>query len=109
MPNLLYVIPPLVACGVAVLLVRSLLHKQRDRNRGWRVGHVGRDAMFYEEFADGVWQRIHVEGEMLMEKAHHVIYFGSLELPDWAKPRRNEIIARIKSEFRPPAYEYNDG
>ena len=71
---------------------------------GWRVGREGRDGMWYEERHDGVWQRIEVQGEMLMGRAHHVIYFDSIERwrqhPAWARGRRDEIIARIKSVFR---------
>jgi hypothetical protein len=77
---------------------------------GWRVGHRGRDCMYYEEWRDGAWQRLDISGEMLMGPAHHVIYFDSpsrwLTHPEWARHRRGEIIARIKSEFRPPDYEY---
>jgi hypothetical protein len=81
--------------------------------RGWRVGHRGRDQMYYEELRDGVWKRIDIDGEMLMGRAHHVIYFASperwREYPPWASQRRDEIIARIKSEFREPDYEYYAG
>lgn len=80
--------------------------------RGWRVGHRGRDEMYYEELRDGRWERIPISGEMLMGRAHHVIYFASprewLAYPDWARHRRTEIVARVKSEFRPPDYEYLD-
>jgi hypothetical protein len=80
--------------------------------RGWRVGHLGRDQMYYEEFIDGAARRISLDGEMLVGRAHHVIYFASpeqwqQEYPDWAIDRRDEIIARIKSEFREPDYEYS--
>ncbi|MBL0170373.1 MAG: hypothetical protein IPP90_06495 [Gemmatimonadaceae bacterium] len=82
-----------------------------DALRGWRVGHQGRDGMYYEELHDGAWRRIEVQGEMLMGRAHHVIYFASLEewqrYPEWARHRRAEIIARIVSEFRQPDYEYH--
>lgn len=78
--------------------------------RDWRVGHQGRDRMFYEELREGTWQRIDIDGEMLMGRAHHVIYFAAPEqwkqYPEWARDRRNEIISRIKMEFRPPDYEY---
>lgn len=78
--------------------------------REWRVGHQGRDRMYYEEQHHGIWKRIDIDGEMLIGTAHHVIYFASPEqwqsYPDWARHRREEIIARIKSEFRPPDYEY---
>jgi hypothetical protein len=81
-----------------------------ENERGWRVGHRGRDCMFYEERTGGAWQRIDISGEMLMGRAHHVIYFPTVQawakLPEWARHRREEIIARIKSEFREPDYEY---
>lgn len=79
--------------------------------RGWRVGHQGRDEMFYEEWHEGSWRRIRISGELLTGHAHHAIYFEPperwLNYPDWARHRREEIIARIKSEFRPPDYEYH--
>ena len=66
--------------------------------------------MFYEERLGGTWHRIEINGEMLMGRAHHVIYFPPPEawqdFPEWARHRREEIIARIKSEFREPDYEY---
>jgi hypothetical protein len=82
-----------------------------DKARGWRVGHQGRDSMYYEESHGGNWQRIAIDGEMLMGRAHHVIYFASPErwqgYPEWARDRRDEIISRIKSQFRAPDYEYH--
>ena len=78
--------------------------------RRWRVGHLGRDQMYYEEWHGGAWQRIRIDGEMLTGPAHHVIYFASpskwREYPAWARDRREAIVARITSEFRPPEYEY---
>ena len=66
--------------------------------------------MYYEELVNGRWERIDIDGEMLMGRAHHVIYFKSpaqwQSYPDWARHRRAEIIARIKREFRAPDYEY---
>jgi hypothetical protein len=103
---------PIIFGGVLALIVlAAVFQAQRTRttgaNRGWRVGHVGRDAMFYEEFRDGAWHRIEIDGEMLTGKAHHVIYFGSIRFPEWASGRRDEIITRIKSEFHSPDYEYD--
>ena len=78
--------------------------------RTWRVGHRGRDMMYYEEWRDGTWERLDIDGEMLTGRAHHVIFFRSpgdwRNGPAWARDRRDEIIARIKSEFREPDYEY---
>lgn len=81
-----------------------------DTDRDWRVGHTGRDQMYYEERRDGRWERIEIQGEMLTGRAHHVIYFATpsqwASYPAWAQGRRDEIIARIRSEFREPDYEY---
>jgi len=114
---------PLIAIGV-VLIARLLIGFSRAAalgashladhppEREWRVGHRGRDGMYYEEQHAGAWQRIDIDGEMLTGRAHHVIYFASPEAwqryPEWARHRREEIIARIKSKFRPPDYEYDD-
>ena len=76
----------------------------------WRVGHRGRDMMYYEEKIGGKWEHLDISGEMLMGRAHHVIYFASAgrwqTYPEWVRHRRAEIMARIKSEFRAPDYEY---
>ena len=80
--------------------------------RGWRTGHLGRDRLYYEERRGGAWQRIEIDGEMLMGRPHHVIHVPSPERwragPEWARGRRDEILARIRSEFREPDYEYDD-
>jgi hypothetical protein len=79
--------------------------------QGWRVGHQGRDQMYYEERHAGEWWRLEIQGEMLMGPAHHVIYFDSpaawQQYPAWARHRRAEIIARIMTVFRSPDYEYH--
>lgn len=66
--------------------------------------------MFYEERVGLHTQRIDLDGEMLMGRAHHVIYFRTAQewalYPEWARDRRDEIIARVKREFRAPDYEY---
>ncbi len=95
---------------VAVVLLVIRVKTVRDRRKGWRVGYQGRDSMYYEELMGGQWKRITIDGEMLSGRAHHVINFGSKDQwalhPEWAAGRRSEIIARIKSVFRMPDYEY---
>ncbi|MBS1910610.1 MAG: hypothetical protein JST22_01365 [Bacteroidetes bacterium] len=77
----------------------------------WRVGHQGRDSMYYEEFHDGEWRHLRLAGEMLVGTPHYVIYFGSgddwKKQPAWACDRRDEIIARIKSACPIPDYRYS--
>jgi hypothetical protein len=96
------------AIGLIILAAASRGRRTRntDARVSWRVGHVGRDSMYYEELRDGAWHRISIDGEMLTGVAHHVIYFSSIRFPDWAAGRREEIIERIKSSFHPPDYEY---
>ena len=96
---------------LVVAVVFAQFRKQPDYSRGWRVGHIGRDAMYYEDWRDGVWQRFEIAGEMRdlrVSEAHHAISFASTRFPEWASERRDEIVSRIKSEFRPPDYEYVD-
>lgn len=99
----------LLAAVLAVVTVKVGL----ARRRRWRVGHTGRDNMYYEERVNGQWERLEVQGEMLTGRAHHVIYFSSetvwRDYPDWARDRRDEIIGRIKRGFPPPDYEYHGG
>jgi hypothetical protein len=97
-----------VAVFLCFVLVKGAIYKRRGTKRGWRVGHRGRDAMYYEEWREGTWHRFEVDGEMLTGRAHHVIYFATTRFPDWASGRREAIIGRIKSEFHPPDYEYVD-
>jgi hypothetical protein len=108
--------PNVVVYTVAALVVSMpfgvYLSSHRDRKRGWRVGHRGRDEMFYEEVVNGRWERIWLDGEMLCGKAHHVIYFPSNKqwetFPVWTRGRQAEIFARIKHEFASPGYEYQE-
>lgn len=91
--------------------MRTPMKPSADPENSWRVGHTGRDCMYYEERIDDRWQRLEISGEMLMGPTHHVIYFASNEawnqFPEWARGRRPEIIQRIKSAFRAPEYEYH--
>jgi len=78
--------------------------------RTWRVGHYGRDHLYYEEWNEGAWRRIEIGGEMLIGRPHHVVYVPSpekwLAYPNWARHRRDEILERLRSELAPPDYEY---
>ena len=101
----------LAAGGSLLAIARWVVRGTESRRRGWRVGHVGRHGMYYEEFVDGKWRRILIDGEALVGPAHHVIYFASeeawQEYPAWARDRRPEIVARIKTRFSPPDYKHH--
>ena len=108
-PSLVLVV---VAALLSIAIVRGCLSKREDAKRGWRVGHIERDWMFYDELVGGSWERITIDGGMLIGKPHHVIYFPTPEewedMPVWAQGRQNEIVGRIKSAFTPPGYEYEE-
>lgn len=102
--------------GIGLLIVFLIMSFGKKtgpppQSGGWRVTHTGRDQMLYEERANGRWRSLVIDGEMLLGPAHHVIYFRSesewTRYPDWTQGRRDEIIARIKSRFQPPDYEYH--
>ena len=67
--------------------------------------------MYYEELHDGAWRRFDLYGEMAVGRAHHAIDFGSRadwnQHPEWARGRRDEIIARIKRSCPMPDYDYS--
>ena len=81
--------------------------KAREAERDWRVGHLGRDRICYEERHHGEWQRLEIDGEMLMGEAGHAVYFASPEAwrsyPEWARERRDEIVARVSAAMREEA------
>ena len=100
--------------GVSAVLVmapiiRMLYITRRNRSRGWRVGHSGRDSMFYDELRNGTWHRIDIGGELLKGTPHHVIYITHMQYPEWATGRSGEIVGRIKSVFKATEYAYDDG
>jgi hypothetical protein len=95
-------------------LVKSIFQSllRSDRRRGWRVGHQGRDSTFYDEWIDGGWERIVIDGEMQFssDDPQHVIWFPTddqwVDLPEWTHGRRDQILRRVQAELQPPRYEY---
>jgi hypothetical protein len=103
---------PLHVCGAlaAIVMIGAisyLLNDRKNKKRGWRVGHSGRDDMYYDEWRDETWKRIPIGGDMLTGEAHHVICFDSIEFPEWAFEHRELILQRVKQEFQPPDYRYH--
>jgi hypothetical protein len=84
------------------------------RTDGWTVEHSGRDRIVYREVVRGRLEDFVLDGEMLMGTPHHVVYVPGAEkwehtAPAWARGRREEIVARIRSRLREPGYEYEFG
>ncbi len=119
-----YSIPLIALC--AALLVKLLSARVRSefgasqgsgffdafKRKNWRVRHQGRDGVWYEEKHSGEWRQIDLNGVMIMGRAHHAIYFDSPEqwrgYQNWARGRRDEIVARIKRALPEPDYEHHD-
>ena len=95
-----------------ILKTLSSMLPNSDRKRGWRVGHKGRDSMFYDELIDGAWERVEIDGEMQggSDYPHHIVWFPNEEqwakLPHWTLGRREEVFRRVQEELKPPRYEY---
>ena len=104
-----------IAAGVVALaaFLNAWRVKKKDLARGWRCRRHGRDEFYYEEFIDGKWLRIAIDGEMLVGKPKHVFYLPTEDdwrlLPEWARHRRTEILARMKSDYPETDYAYENG
>ena len=75
--------------------------------RGWRIVGVGRDALAYEERHKG---RIEFGAELMgTGPVSRLITIPSSDwdasVPAWAKGRKGEIVARIRSEMPEPRYK----
>ncbi|MFD2587241.1 hypothetical protein ACFSQJ_09890 [Croceitalea marina] len=95
---------------MAITILRRFKGKKEPKN--WKVSKKGRDAISYEQKVDGEWKSIEIDGELLLGKINHVIYFKSegewTDYPKWAQ-NRSEIIRRIKMVFPPTRTEYENG
>jgi len=114
----LRIVGGLVAGTLAVVAAGFIFYRVRLwwslRTRGWVVEHSGRDRIVYREQVGGRLEDFQLDGEMLMGTPHHVIYVPGearweQTAPAWARGRREEIVARIRSRLREPGYEYSFG
>ena len=106
-----------VLVGAAVVIatwaaVSSGLRALRLRSRGFRVRGISRDLVAYEELRDGGLQRLVVDGTLLVDGSR-VVYVPSektwtLEAPEWARERREEILARISTDIGRVEIEASD-
>ncbi len=106
--NYVYITIMVISVSIVVISLNAIRIHRKHISRGWRVGHEGRDSMYYEELNGVKWDRIELDGEMLCGKSHHIIYTTPDAFPKWALPRMKEISNRIRSEFKKPGYEYSN-
>lgn len=88
----------------------------RDRGRfrrlGFRVVRTGRDSYKYEELGDDEIRSLPIDGEMRIG-APSVLWIPvdstwNRLVPPWAVGRRDEIVARIRSELSSKRVEIED-
>jgi hypothetical protein len=82
------------------------------RKHGYRVRWFGRDSFYYEELQTGQIRRLMLDG-YLMARGPRSVYFPSPEdwrrkMPDWARDRRDEILARVRGELGTKHFRYYD-
>lgn len=96
---------------IAILLLIGFIKKLWQERLGWNVYRSGRNGITYTQKVDGKWKRIEVDGEILLGKVSHVIYFKTknewTEYPQWAQ-NRMEIINRIKLKYPTSQTEYEN-
>jgi hypothetical protein len=84
--------------------VMSLRAQARFRRMGFRVYPTGRQGLTYEEVdGRGGRRQLQLGGELLVGTPS-VVYVPNANawahrVPDWARDRRDEIVARAMSEF----------
>lgn len=105
--------PLIFVCLLVVAGILLEVSKRRGeahyRAKGYRVDHEGRDNIFYEERVGDKSRRLTIEGEMLVPG--HAVYVPDDKewrerMPEWARDRKAEIIARIKEELGTRDHEF---
>lgn len=93
-----------------VLLMISLFTRRKKQIRGWGIKKVGTSKIDYQERdSDGKWRSLTFEYEMYSAKVpRHALLVPKNwdDFPYWAHGRKQEILTRIKSTLKEPAYTY---
>jgi hypothetical protein len=97
-----FVVFPLLFLALVIVTIALQIESQRELEgkRRWRIKSVGADC-YYQELREGEWRGI----ELAKEPRGHGYTFRLPSDADWnqAEPwlssRRDEIIARIRSEM----------
>jgi hypothetical protein len=94
---------------ISLRQVRSSWHL---RKHGYRVRWYGRDSFYYEELEAGQIRRLMLDGYLMTRGPRHV-YFPDpkdwqQKMPDWARDRRDEILARVRDELGAKHFRYYD-
>ena len=104
-----------ILCVVAfmALIIFSLATVAQDRrakevSRGWRLRCLGAGSWTYEEKRGDSWSGfVMPELTDYREPPHHLEVMCTArwsEYPEWTQGRRDEILARIRSELKEPDY-----
>jgi hypothetical protein len=100
---------------VIALLARKKLWEKRNLARGWRLEFGHGSSFRYGEFHQVEWREVGFGYRRLSGKGPRILIFIAppqdwAQQPQeaWAKDRREEILARVKSELKPPRYAYSD-
>jgi hypothetical protein len=80
--------------------------KEEEEHRGWRVRCLAAGRWAYEERKETGWVGITLEELGDHRESPHII--GVPAFPDWASARREEIVARLKSELKSPLFVLKD-
>lgn len=102
-----------LALGALALAIQYWRVRRRDEARGWRLLCVSPDGWRYEEKHAEAWTGFLMSEQMdFREPPHHLEIMSSSrwsEYPEWTHGRREEILARIRSELKEPNYVLKEG
>jgi hypothetical protein len=96
-----------IAFLIVLGIIRERIARRRAELRGWRFS-PGRDEIFYHEKVNGEWKEIRIYVGVSEDLKYSIIDLSGIQFPAWALNHKDEIIARIKSEYSPPQYEYDE-
>jgi hypothetical protein len=98
-----------LAFAVFMLMWGKSDRRAEEERRGWRLRCVEAGSWAYEEKRVEEWHRAFVMREITdyREPPHHLEIMSPprwTEYPEWTHGRREEIVARIRSELKEPDY-----
>jgi hypothetical protein len=98
----------LMLTGALILLFAIFIWTNyKEKKRGWKVKKGGNSKQEYLELDGNNWRSITFDCEMYSKVVprHAIITSKDWGIyPEWAQAKKDEIITRLKSALKDPAY-----
>ncbi len=100
---------------IGALLMKKKLCEKKNLARGYRLAFGHGSSFQYGEFYEGTWREVGFGYRRLRGKGPSYLILIALphewaQRPSeaWARNQREKILARVKSELKPPRYAFSD-